>query len=58
MASSPEWTTEMARSMQPNNPWMAAGGASSEHNDAYSSNVSPQGCVAKSGYRQEASSRK
>jgi hypothetical protein len=38
----PERTLEMLRSMEPNNPWMAAGGASSEHNDAYSSNVSPQ----------------
>jgi hypothetical protein len=42
VAGSPEWTSEIVRSMRPDNPWMATGGASSEHNDAYSSNVSPQ----------------
>ena len=41
LARSPVWTSKMVRSLQPDNPWMAAGGASSEH-DAYSSNVSPQ----------------
>ena len=29
-------------SLLPENPWMAAGRAAAEHNDAYSSNVSPR----------------
>jgi hypothetical protein len=35
-------STAAEHSLGPENPWMAAGGAAAEHNDAYSSNVSPR----------------
>ena len=41
-------STELAHSLGPQNPWLADGGAATEHNDAFSSNVTPLGGPARS----------